>query len=207
MRILIIKGTIGLKKFKDWLSKLQKEASDLLYPPLIQENMLLTDTYELNNGEKAKVGIATVADLGAIIRIQEACYDGKAPWGRIAVNNELRNRGNSVFLMLYHDSEAIAFVGISSRQNSLHVTNIATYPTYQNNGIASFFIETMIDIARQLEKDRITLEVRMSNVGAKRLYRNLGFNDVHVKRNYYHNNGEDALDMVYLVNDANGVKP
>ena len=41
----------------------------------------------------------------------------------------------------------------------------------------------------------MTLEVRMSNEGAKRLYRKIGFEDGKIKKNYYHNNGEDALDM------------
>ena len=176
----------------------------MLYPPLINEGMLKEVTFELRNGEQLEMGIASVNDLGAIIRIQEACYNGEAPWGRIAVNNELRNRKSSFFLMLYHNAYAVAFVGLSSRDNSLHVTNIATDPRYQNNGIASFFIQRIIEISEQLEKDEITLEVRMSNEGAKRLYRKLGFKDVRVKRNYYHNNGEDALDMVYLTNEMNG---
>ena len=205
MRILILKGTIGLKKFKNWFSNVRKEASAVLFPPLIQEYMIPQDTYELKNGQVAEVGLASVADLDAIIKIQEACYDGVAPWGRIAVNNELRNKGSSFFLMLYHDFKAIAFIGMSARQNRLHVTNIATHPAYQKNGIASFLIKTVIAIAEQLNKDRVTLEVRMSNIEAIRLYRNLGFNDVHIKRNYYHNNGEDALDMVYLLNETYGV--
>lgn len=195
---------IGLKKFRDWLFNRKGESIDVLYPPLINEGMLKEETFELRNGEQLELGIASVNDLGAIIRIQEACYNGEAPWGRIAVNNELRNRKNSFFLMLYHNAYAVAFVGLSSRENSLHVTNIATDPRYQKNGIASFFIQRIIEISEQLEKDEITLEVRMSNEGAKRLYHKLGFKDVRVKRNYYHNNGEDALDMVYFINEMNG---
>lgn len=195
---------IGLKKFKDWLFNRKGESIDVLYPPLINEGMLREETFELRNGEQLELGIASVDDLGAIIRIQEACYNGEAPWGRIAVNNELRNRKSSFFLMLYHHAYAVAFVGLSSRQDNLHVTNIATDPRYQNNGIASFFIQCIIEISEQLEKNQITLEVRMSNEGAKHLYHKLGFKDVRVKRNYYHNNGEDALDMVYLINEMNG---
>lgn len=178
---------------------------EVLFPPLVNEGMLHAETFELRNGETLELGIASIADLNAIIRIQEACYNGVAPWGRIAVNNELLNRKSSFFLMLYHNAFAVAFIGLSSRQNSLHVTNIATDPRYQNNGIASFFIERVVDIADQLEKDQITLEVRMSNEGAKRLYRKLGFDEIRIKRNYYHNNGEDALDMVYFIHTSDGV--
>lgn len=176
----------------------------MLFPPLVNEEMLVEEIFEIRNGEQLELGLASEADLNAIIRIQEACYNGVAPWGRIAVNNELRSRKSSFFLMLYHNAFAVAFIGLSSRHNSLHVTNIATDPRYQNNGIASFFIERAIDIAKQLEKDQITLEVRMSNEEAKRLYRKLGFDAVRIKQNYYHNNGEDALDMVYLINKMDG---
>lgn len=173
----------------------------MLFPPLMTEEMLPEKKYRLRNGDVVEIGLASVEDLEAIIEIQEACYQGEAPWGRVAVNNELRNKRGSFFLMVYHHGEAISFIGISTRQDSLHVTNIATHPQYQSNGIATFLIQTVAQVAPKLEKNKITLEVRMSNEGAKRLYRKIGFLDGDIKRNYYHNNGEDALDMFYLVDE------
>lgn len=196
-----------MKRFREWLFNQKGEATDLLFPPLINESMIKEDTLELRNGEHLTLGIASIADLNAIIRIQEACYFGKAPWGRIAVNTELRNKHSSFFLMMYHDSFAVSFIGLSSRQDSLHVTNIATDPRYQKNGIASFLIDQVIWIAKQLDKKQITLEVRISNKDAKRLYNKLGFKDVRIKQNYYHSNGEDAVDMVYLLDEMNGAHP
>ena len=106
----------------------------------------------------------------------------------------------------HHQEEAIAFIGISMRQDSFHVTNIATRPRYQSEGIGSFLIDVIIDLGKQTNRKRVTLEVRMSNGDAQRLYRNLGFQDVRIKKNYYHNNGEDALDMVYLINEMDAKK-
>lgn len=172
----------------------------MLYPPLIKESMLKQKTYSLQNGETIDLSFANQLDLEDIVDIQEDCYNGVAPWGRVAVNSELRNKRSSFFLMCHHQDEAIAFIGISMRQDSFHITNIATRPKYQSQGIGSFLIEVVIDLAEQTDRKRVTLEVRMSNEEAKRLYRNLGFQDVRIKKNYYHNNSEDALDMVYLVN-------
>lgn len=81
------------------------------------------------------------------------------------------------------------------------MTNIATIPTYQKQGIATFLIQTVMDLAKQLKRRRITLEVRMSNETAKSLYRKLEFRDGRIKRNYYHSDGEDALDMIYLLDE------
>lgn len=173
----------------------------MLFPPLINESMLSKTYHELTNGEVVQLSIASISDLEDIVQIQEDCYDGSAPWGKIAVNNELRNKRTAFFLMAHHNNRAIAFIGMSSRANSLHVTNIATIPTYQKQGIATAFIDAVIGVAKELEKKRITLEVRMSNETAKSLYRKIGFSDTRIKRNYYQNNGEDALDMVYLIDE------
>lgn len=173
----------------------------MLFPPLIRQEMLPEESYPLNNGESIQLRIADESDLEDIILIQEACYQGKAPWGRMAVNNELRNKHTAFFLMAHTAQAAVAFIGISKRNDSLHVTNIATIPTYQKQGIATFLIQTVMDLAKQLKRRRITLEVRMSNETAKSLYRKLGFRDGRIKRNYYHSDGEDALDMIYLLDE------
>ncbi len=173
----------------------------MLYPPLINQSMLKHTSYPLKNGRRIDLSLANVMDLEDIVAIQEACYDGEAPWGRVAVNSELRNKRSSFFLMGHDEEIAVAFIGISMRRDNFHVTNIATRPEYQNQGIGSYLIQTVLDLARQLDKKRLTLEVRVSNETAKSLYRTLGFQDGPIKKNYYHNNGEDALDMVYLIEE------
>lgn len=166
----------------------------MLFPPLIDKSMLSQKQYMLRNGEMVEVSFATETDLEAIIQIQKECYNGKPPWGRIAVHNEL-NKRTSFFLISHHAGLPIAFIGISLRHESVHVTNIATIPAYQKHGLATFLIQMAAEIGRKLDRTMMTLEVRMSNEGAKRLYRKIGFQDGKIKRNYYHNNGEDALDM------------
>jgi len=174
----------------------------MLFPPLVKHKMLATDTYLTGNDNKIDIHIATDEDLDAIIAIQKACYDGETPWSRLAVSNELKNKHKAFFLMGQHDERPVAFVGMSMRHNSLHVTNIATIPPYQKQGIGTFLFELVADLAKQLERGNITLEVRMSNENAKRLYRNLGFHDVSIKRNYYRSDGEDALDMIYRIDET-----
>lgn len=195
-----------MKKFKNWVEKNKEEIETMLYPPTISESMLKEKTSSLKNGEAIVLSLANRFDLDDIIDIQEDCYNGVAPWGRVAVNSELRNKRSSFFLMCHHQEEAIAFIGISMRQDSFHVTNIATRPRYQSEGIGSFLIDVIIDLGKQTNRKRVTLEVRMSNGDAQRLYRNLGFQDVRIKKNYYHNNGEDALDMVYLIDEMDAKK-
>jgi len=172
----------------------KEEVEYMLFPPLIDKSMLSQTQFILRNNEIAEVHFATEADLEAIIQIQRECYDGQAPWGRIAVHSEL-NKRTSFFLICHHIGLPIAFIGVSLRHESVHVTNIATIPAYQKHGLATFLMQMAAAVGKQLDRTMMTLEVRMSNEGAKRLYRKIGFQDGRIKRNYYHNNGEDALDM------------
>ena len=44
-----------------------------------------------------------------------------------------------------------------------------------------------------------TLEVRESNTGARRLYADLGFRELGVRKRYYRDNGEDAVLLGLLL--------
>ena len=47
-----------------------------------------------------------------------------------------------------------------------------------------------------MEYAKVTLEVRVSNTRAQKLYRDIGFVDNGIKKDYYFNDREDALNMV-----------
>src|SRR5699024_8950101 len=129
----------------------KEEVEYMLFPPMVDETMLIQKSYRLKNGQMAKVSFARNADLEAIIQIQEACYDGQAPWGRIAVHSELR-KISSFFLISYHIGLPIAFIGVSLRSESVHVTNIATIPAYQKQGLATFLIQSAAEIGKKLQR-------------------------------------------------------
>src|SRR5690625_7732020 len=89
----------------------------MLFPPMVDKSMLKQHQYKLRNNEIAKVRFATEEDLEDIIKIQKECYDGEAPWGRIAVMNELKKR-TSFFLICHHLELPISFIGISVRHEA-----------------------------------------------------------------------------------------
>ena len=160
--------------------------------------MLGTDSYLLENGHELELHIATTLDVEDIMEIQESAYGGKAPWSRLTVYNELRNP-HSDFLLLSQYGEGLAFIALAIRKNSLHITNIASKFSFQKQGLGSFLIEQAIMVAKNLDLNRLTLEVRISNQSAKQLYRKLGFRDAFIKKNYYSDTGEDAIEMYYQI--------
>lgn len=194
----MLKEATWLKRFSDWFLKKKAEVEKMIYPQCIDESMLKEDHYVMRNGRAVDFHIGSSLDVEGIMEIQESAYGGKAPWSRLTVYNELQN-SQSAFLMLSHYGEGLAFIALSIRQDSLHITNIASKSPYKKQGFAHFLIQQTIEIAKKIDLNQLTLEVRVSNTPAKNLYRKIGFKDSYIKKNYYHDNGEDALEMYYEI--------
>jgi [ribosomal protein S18]-alanine N-acetyltransferase len=80
--------------------------------------------------------------------------------------------------------------------DELHVINIATHPDERRRGVAAALMRALIDNALGSEVVRVLLEVRRSNHAAISLYRKHGFCAIGLRRAYYSDNGEDAVEML-----------
>ncbi len=76
-----------------------------------------------------------------------------------------------------------------------HITTIAVDPIYRGRGIGELLLLGLIDRAKQIGARWLTLEVRMSNRVAQRLYQKYTFKEMGIRRRYYSDNGEDAQVM------------
>ena len=76
-----------------------------------------------------------------------------------------------------------------------HITTIAVRPTERGRGVGTALMLALLDAARDGGAAIATLDVRVSNIGAQRLYERLGFLPVGRRVRYYDDNGEDALIM------------
>ncbi|MBA7589136.1 hypothetical protein ES708_31211 [subsurface metagenome] len=68
---------------------------------------------------------------------------------------------------------------------------------YRRQGIGELLLISIIDLAIELNASLITLEVRISNTVAQRLYYKYGFTQVGLRHGYYTNNREDAVLMSF----------
>lgn len=71
---------------------------------------------------------------------------------------------------------------------------VAVHPNYQSKGYGNLLVEQFINDACQNDGDTMSLEVRISNQVAIRLYERCGFISVGIRKRYYAD-GEDALLM------------
>jgi len=76
-----------------------------------------------------------------------------------------------------------------------HITTIAVDPAYRSEGIGELLLLALLEQAEDLGAGEATLECRVSNYIAQRLYRKYTFRDAGIRKRYYSDDGEDALIM------------
>ena len=76
-----------------------------------------------------------------------------------------------------------------------HITNVAVLPEYRKQGIGEKMMREILRIAKEHGAVAMTLEVRPSNAPALALYHKFGFVSEGIRKQYYEDNGEDAIIM------------
>jgi ribosomal-protein-alanine N-acetyltransferase len=89
----------------------------------------------------------------------------------------------------------VGYGGIWLNETSGHITTIAVAPAHRRRGVGELILNALIDGAYELNAQYLSLEVRVSNLTAQRLYLKYGFRPVGQRANYYVDNHEDALVM------------
>jgi [ribosomal protein S18]-alanine N-acetyltransferase len=133
-------------------------------------------------------------DLDRIEEIERESYP--TPWSRSMFAGELA-KPSSICLGAF-DTESDVLVGyliISRYVDAWHVMNIAVAPSERRRGIAQHLLERLFELTASDSRRGYTLEVRVSNANAIRLYERLGFQARGLRRGYYTDNREDALIM------------
>ena len=89
----------------------------------------------------------------------------------------------------------LGVVGLWCMMGEGHIVTIAVRKAYRRQGIGELLVVAIIDAAQEAGQDGVTLEYRISNNGARKLYEKYGFKQVGVRARYYSDNQEDAVLM------------
>jgi ribosomal-protein-alanine N-acetyltransferase len=132
-------------------------------------------------------------DLDAVIEIERASYP--TPWSRAMFTSELGKPGSLALGAYLESGELVGYAVVSRYVDAWHVMNVAVAPAFRRRGIGAVLLERLFEITAEDPRRGHTLEVRVSNVEAIRLYERLGFERRGIRRGYYTDNREDALIM------------
>jgi len=93
------------------------------------------------------------------------------------------------------ENPVIGYAGMWILADEAHVMSIASGLEHRRQGIGEALMLAIFELARQHKARVVTLEVRVSNDIAQRLYIKFGFKNVGLRKGYYIDNREDAIIM------------
>lgn len=143
---------------------------------------------------KIKIRKITISDIDEIYEIEKACH-GENHWSKDSLYSEINNNLARYYCAVDNSDRIIAFIGFWIIFEEAHLTTISVCKEFQNNKIAQALMNVMILNCYKEMVKYITLEVRVSNEYAIRLYKKFALKSVGVRKKYYQDNNEDALIM------------
>lgn len=86
----------------------------------------------------------------------------------------------------------VGFIGVWMLPDEAHVVTVAVREGYRRQGLGEQLLISAIETAQEQGQSLVTLEVRVSNEAAIKLYEKYGFEQVGLRPRYYSDNHEDA---------------
>ncbi|WP_127538153.1 ribosomal protein S18-alanine N-acetyltransferase [Paenibacillus illinoisensis] len=137
--------------------------------------------------------LMTLNDIPDVMVIEHEAFT--MPWTEEAFRNELTNNHFAKYMVMELDGRAIGYAGMWTIMDEAHITNIAVREAYRGRKLGEKLLDELMRTAAYLGMERMTLEVRVSNLVAQRLYEKKGFESAGLRKGYYSDNQEDAMIM------------
>ena len=140
--------------------------------------------------------LARMSDFEDVLKLENECFI--EPYSSKDLLYEFEENPVNKIIVAEHDGKVIGFIDYLITFNSATIMQIAVSKEFRNVGIGT---RLLMEMEESFPKDineiveSVTLEVRVSNQPAVKLYTKNGYQIVVVKRNYY-KDGENAIYMV-----------
>ncbi len=133
----------------------------------------------------------TPSNVNGVYHVEKTCFS--TPWSLEAFQKDLENK-NAVYFCIEEDGNVVGYVGMWNISGEGNINNVAVLPAHRRKGYGKLLLSHLITYAKEHQLSFLTLEVRVSNEGAIRLYESCGFVAVGRRKKYY-DNREDAILM------------
>lgn len=136
---------------------------------------------------------ATIEDAKEIFAIEMECFS--VPWSLDSIEAELLNEDKKLYYVIEDTNGVVGYAGAWLVYDEGQITNIAIRPSARRQGFGAKLTSALIEECFKRGMHEIFLEVRISNLSALSLYRQLGFTVKGMRKNYYSEPKEDAYIM------------
>lgn len=136
-------------------------------------------------------------DLDTILPLEREAFAD--PWTRRMYFSDLTDNPLATYRVIRSGNGSdvppiLGWGGFWLLVDEAHIATIAAHPQYRGCGLGQWLMIALLDKAQERGARVATLEVRISNLSAQKLYDKLGFDVVGMRRKYYRD-GEDGLIM------------
>ncbi len=131
-------------------------------------------------------------DVGPIMAIERASF--AHPWPPGTISGDLRHPQGALYLLAELSGEPAAYLGGWFYDVEFHLGSMATAPEKRGRGLAEILVLAAARHAAQRGLDHVILEYRVSNAAAAGLYEKTGFQKTRLRKHYYADNLEDAVE-------------
>ena len=138
--------------------------------------------------------------IHAIAALEKCCFS--TPWTEQGLEEELHNPQAHFLTALAADTVA-GYIGVQEICGEGYVTNVAVLPQFRRLGIGRELLRAAMEGARTRGCAFLSLEVRVHNADAIRLYEKLGFRMQGLRKNFYRNPTEDACIYTIYIKEEN----
>jgi [ribosomal protein S18]-alanine N-acetyltransferase len=132
-------------------------------------------------------------DINQVMFVEIASFT--SPWTEEIFKQELIENQHAHYYIMTIDEKVIGYVGMWIVLDDAQITNIAILPGYRGQKLGEKLFRFAMQKAVSLGVTRLSLEVRVTNVVAQKMYRKFGLVPGGIRKNYYTDNHEDAIVM------------
>ncbi len=136
-------------------------------------------------------------DIEQVLAIEQSSFS--QPWSKNLFLSEFRSpRVSSLLVSLDAESEerrVTGYIVFWTVEDEMHLLNLAVDKAFRRRGIAKELVLHAVKRASEGGAKRAFLEVRATNIEARKLYAGLGFSGRSIRRGYYDAPVEDAVVM------------
>ena len=131
--------------------------------------------------------------LEQVLDIERASFP--TPWSRKSFAGEFNNNF-AYYIVGITDNDLVAgYGGMWLILDEAQINTLAVRPGLRGYGVGKTLMICLIGRASLSGCQKVILEVRPTNLTARRLYETLGFVEIGYRKRYYADNGEDAIIM------------
>lgn len=135
---------------------------------------------------------ASAKDIINIFYVETRCF--KSPWSMDSIREDICGNDRAIYVLATDGERVVGFCAMHTVLDEGHIMNLAVLEEYRGRRIGERLLKKTIGLAPP-GVENYTLEVRISNATAIKLYTRLGFKSFGLRPGYYADTGESAMIM------------